>query len=175
MLNPWLSLSFQAVRLGWETQTNVVAQWMRIAGASTPDRKAVAISDRKETAPAAEDGIAATATPSSQVEAEARERSSKHSQAAQKVLKKHKKQRLGSRRSRSKSWFSFPIEPTRSGEWPPCAWRGPPLAAARVHLLTLDSKAYPQRKHVRGKSRAGCSLSSTWPATARRSLSTPAS
>jgi hypothetical protein len=32
MLNPWLTLSMQTVRLGWETQAAVVHQMMRIAG-----------------------------------------------------------------------------------------------------------------------------------------------
>jgi hypothetical protein len=33
MLNPWLTLSLQTVRLGWETHAAVVHQMMRIAGA----------------------------------------------------------------------------------------------------------------------------------------------
>jgi hypothetical protein len=32
MLNPWLALSFQAVRLGWEAQTVLALRLMRLAG-----------------------------------------------------------------------------------------------------------------------------------------------
>ena len=100
MLNPWLSFPFQAARLGWETQTIVVDQLMRIAGAST-DRKSASV-DTIELAPLAEDRGAVAATPSSSVDAGAPARNSKHPQVAQKVMKKHKKQGLGSKRSRSK-------------------------------------------------------------------------
>jgi hypothetical protein len=101
MLNPWLSLPFQAARLGWETQTIMVDQLMRIAGAST-ERKPASALDTIKTAPLAEDRGAVAATPSSPVDAGASARNSKHPQAAQKVMKKHKKLGLGSKRSRSK-------------------------------------------------------------------------
>jgi hypothetical protein len=32
MLNPWLALSFQAARLGWEAQTVLALRFMRLAG-----------------------------------------------------------------------------------------------------------------------------------------------
>ena len=32
MFNPWLALSFQAVRLGWEAQNVMVLRLMRLAG-----------------------------------------------------------------------------------------------------------------------------------------------
>jgi hypothetical protein len=32
MLNPWLAFSFQAARLGWETQNVIASQLMRLAG-----------------------------------------------------------------------------------------------------------------------------------------------
>jgi hypothetical protein len=32
MLNPWLTLSFQAVRLGWATQSAMMDQFTRLAG-----------------------------------------------------------------------------------------------------------------------------------------------
>jgi hypothetical protein len=98
-LNPWLWLPFQAARLGWETQTIVVDQLMRIAGAST-DRKPASAWDTIKMTPLAEDRGAVAATPSSPVDAGAPARNSKHPQVAQKVVKKHKKQ--GSKRSRSK-------------------------------------------------------------------------
>lgn len=100
-MNPWLSLPFQAARLGWETQTIMVDQLMRIAGVSTHRRPASAL-DTKKTAPLAEDRGAVAATPSSPVDAGAPARNSKHPQVAQKVMKKHKKPGLGSKRSRSK-------------------------------------------------------------------------
>jgi len=102
MLNPWLSLSFQAARLGWETQTIVVDQWMRIAGAGTSDRKAGGPLDTIETAPAAEDRIAAAAIPSSPVDAGAPATKSNHRQVAQRVPKIQKKRGLRRKRSRSK-------------------------------------------------------------------------
>jgi hypothetical protein len=40
MLNPWLTLPFQAVRLGWETQSFMADQMMRLAGFGSSDRKA---------------------------------------------------------------------------------------------------------------------------------------
>jgi hypothetical protein len=101
MLNPWLSLPFQAARLGWETQTIVVDQLMRIAGAST-DRKPASALDTKKMAPLAEDRGAVAAIPSPPVDAGAPARNSKHPQVAQKVMKKHKKQAPGRKRSRSK-------------------------------------------------------------------------
>jgi hypothetical protein len=54
MLNPWLSLPFQAARLGWETQTIVLGELMRIAGART-DRKPASALDTIKMAPLAED------------------------------------------------------------------------------------------------------------------------
>jgi hypothetical protein len=99
MLNPWLTLPFQAVRLGWQTQTIVVDQLMRIAGISTSDRKMTGGLDTKEI-PLAEDRVAAAANPSSPV-ATAPATKSKHRQVAQKVMKIHKKRGPGSKRSRS--------------------------------------------------------------------------
>jgi hypothetical protein len=54
MLNPWLSLSCQTARLGWETQSAVVDQMMRIASAGISDRKAADASDRNVRATPAE-------------------------------------------------------------------------------------------------------------------------
>jgi hypothetical protein len=102
MLNPWLSLSFQAARLGWETQTIVVDQFLRMAGTSNSDRKAAGALDTKETVPLAEDRVAVAAIPSSRVDAGAPATKSKHRQVAQKVMKIHKKRGLGSKSSRAK-------------------------------------------------------------------------
>jgi hypothetical protein len=68
MLNPWLSFSFQAVRLGLETHTAVLDQMMRIEGAGISDPKAVGSFDTTMPAPPAEDRVAAEA-PTSPVEA----------------------------------------------------------------------------------------------------------
>jgi len=96
MLNPWLSLSFQAARLGWETQTIVVDQLLRMAGTSNSDRKVAGALDTIE------DRVAVAAIPSSPVDAGAPTTKSKHRQVAQKVMKIHKKRGLGSKSSRSK-------------------------------------------------------------------------
>jgi hypothetical protein len=90
MLNPWLSFSFQTARLGWETQTIVMDQLMRIAGASISDRKAAGALDTKGMIPLAEDRVAVPTIPSSPVDARAPATKSKHRQAAQKVMKIHK-------------------------------------------------------------------------------------
>jgi hypothetical protein len=97
MLNPWLSLPFQAARLGWEAQTILVDQLMRITATSNP----ASALDALKMAPLAEDWGAVAITPSSPVGARVPARSSKHFQAAQKVMKKHKKQGE-SKHSRSK-------------------------------------------------------------------------
>jgi hypothetical protein len=102
MLNPWLSLSFRAARLGWETQTMVVDQLLRMAGTSNSDRKAAGALDTKEMIPLAEDRVAVAAIPSSPVDAGAPAAKSKHRQVAQKVMKIQKKRGLGSKSSRSK-------------------------------------------------------------------------
>jgi hypothetical protein len=102
MLNPWLSLPFQAARLGWETQTIVVDQLMRIAGMSTADRKAAGALDTEEMIPLAEDRAAVAAIPSSPVDAVAPATKNKHRQVAQKIMKIHKKRGLESKRGRSK-------------------------------------------------------------------------
>ena len=38
MLNPWLTFSINAARFGWETQSIMVDQMMRLAGADALDR-----------------------------------------------------------------------------------------------------------------------------------------
>jgi hypothetical protein len=98
MLNPWLSLSFQAARLGWEAQTAVVDQLMRIADVGAWDQKAAGSVDA---APPAEDLMAVEAPPSP-VQAGAPAKSSVHRKVAQKIFKVHKELRRGSKRRRSK-------------------------------------------------------------------------
>jgi hypothetical protein len=103
MLNPWLSLPFQAARLGWETQAIIVEQLMRIASMSTPDRQAAGALNTKEMLPLAEEKVAvAPAIPSLPMDAMAPATKSEHRQVAQKLMKIHKKRGPGSKRSRSK-------------------------------------------------------------------------
>jgi hypothetical protein len=58
MLNPWLTLPFQAVRLGWETQSILADQMMRLAGLGTSERKSAGdfVADTTALPPA--DGVA---------------------------------------------------------------------------------------------------------------------
>jgi hypothetical protein len=100
MLNPWLTLPFQAVRFGWETQSVVVDQMMRLAGLGISDRKAAGNFVTTTTAFPTVDGDAPEAQ-TSPVEAAA-PKSSKPRQVAQKVMKIEKKRSLGSKRRRSK-------------------------------------------------------------------------
>ena len=101
MFNPWLSLSFQAARLGWETQTVVVDQLMRIAGARNPDRKAIDVADMENPAHLEEDRVAVAATPLP-IDAGAPAKSSKHRRVVQKVPKNRKRHGHRSKLIRSK-------------------------------------------------------------------------
>jgi hypothetical protein len=38
MLNPWLSFSFEAARLGWEAQNGMALRLMRLAGGGAADQ-----------------------------------------------------------------------------------------------------------------------------------------
>ena len=38
MLNPWLAFSFQAARLGWESQNQIAFRLMRLAGGGAADQ-----------------------------------------------------------------------------------------------------------------------------------------
>jgi hypothetical protein len=98
MMNPWLSLSFLAARLGWEAQIAVVDQLMRIADVGAWDQKAAGSVDA---APRAEDRMTVEAPPSP-VQEEAPAKSGVHREVAQKILKVHKELRRGSKRQRSK-------------------------------------------------------------------------
>jgi hypothetical protein len=44
MLNPWLSFPLQAVRLGWDAQSMVVDQMMRLTGWRVVDQKSPGVS-----------------------------------------------------------------------------------------------------------------------------------
>ena len=99
MLNPWLTFPLRAVRLGWETQSILADQMIRLAGFGISDQKAA----RNFIAPAAlptVDGSAPERPPLS-VEAAAPAKREEHRQAAQRVRKVQKKRGLGSKRRRS--------------------------------------------------------------------------
>jgi hypothetical protein len=99
MLNPWLTLPFQAVRLGWETQSIVADQMMRLAGLGNSDRKAAGNLIADITSLPIVDVPEATTSPG---EAAAPAKGVKPRQLAQGVRKIQKKRGLGSRRRRSK-------------------------------------------------------------------------
>jgi hypothetical protein len=101
MFNPWLSLSFQAARLGWETQTAVVDQLMRIAGARNSDRKAIDVVEMKEPAHLVEDWVAVAATPLP-IDAGASVKSSKRRDVMQKIPKSRKRHGHRGKLARSK-------------------------------------------------------------------------
>jgi hypothetical protein len=110
MLNPWLSLSFQAARLGWETQRLVVDHWLRIAGMTASNRKEAGAFETLETLQTVspEQGrvsvapVPAPGTKNPQV-------AQKASNVAQKVSKIPKKSGVRSKRSRAKgNRFSSP-------------------------------------------------------------------
>jgi hypothetical protein len=97
MLNPWLSFSLQAVRLGWRTQSLVVDQMVQLAGVGISDRTAA---EQNAMAVPTVDGDAPE-LPTSRVTAAVPARSSKHRHVVQKVTKIHKKQSLRNKRRRS--------------------------------------------------------------------------
>jgi hypothetical protein len=97
MLNPWLTFPLRAVRLGWETQSILADQMMRLAGFGISDQKAARnISAALPTV----DGP--PERPPLSVEAAAPAKREEHRQAAQNVRKVQKKRGLGSKRRRSK-------------------------------------------------------------------------
>jgi hypothetical protein len=101
MINPWLTLPFQAVRFGWETQSVLAHQMMRLAGLGTLDRKPAGdfVADTTALPPA--DGVALEA-PTSPVEAAAPAKSGRRRQVAQNIRKIQKKRGVGSKSRRSK-------------------------------------------------------------------------
>jgi hypothetical protein len=94
MFNPWLTLSIQTVRLGWETQAAVVAQLMQFSGAGASRGRSAAPIDTA--APVdVEDGVALTAGLSPSIEKPTR--GGKHREIAENA-KIHKKRSRGSKR-----------------------------------------------------------------------------
>ena len=84
MLNPWLSFPLQAVRFGWDAQSMVVEQMMRLTGMRSAEQK-------PPSAPAADTAaagaVAAAEAPVAPVETASPGNSRKHRQAAQKAAK----------------------------------------------------------------------------------------
>ena len=100
MLNPWLSLSLSAARLGWDAQTFVMDQMMRLAGGHVSDRAGEG-SGANATAPPTADRETNEA-PILPAEAGPRPQKAKHRQAAQKVRKIQKKRSFKGRSSSSR-------------------------------------------------------------------------
>jgi hypothetical protein len=101
MLNPWLSLSLQAARLGWETQFLVVDQMVRLAGVGNTDRQPAGSLEHNITAVPVgnEDGPPAPAAPAVKVAAPGK--SSTHPQVVQQAMKNQKKHRRVQKHRRS--------------------------------------------------------------------------
>jgi hypothetical protein len=99
MLNPWLTLPPQAVRLGWETQSILADQmmrcWLRHLGS-----KAAGSFIAPTALPTVERN--APEGPTLPAEAAAPAKRGEHHQAARMVRKIQKKRGLGSKRRRSK-------------------------------------------------------------------------
>jgi hypothetical protein len=100
MLNPWLTLPFRAVRLGWEAQSILADEMMRLAGLGISDQKAagnfiapMALPTVERKAPEGRTLAAEAAAPGKRGE---------HRQAARMVRKIQKKRGLGSKRRRPK-------------------------------------------------------------------------
>jgi hypothetical protein len=104
MPNPWLTLPFQAVRLGWETQSIVAEQMMRFAGLGISDRKAAGNFIPEDTPlPVGQPPEAPTSSvDATSVDATPPAKSVKPRQLAEKVQTIRKKRGVGTNRRRSK-------------------------------------------------------------------------
>ena len=96
MFNPWLTLSIQTARLGWETQAAVVDQIMRFAGVGASRGGSAALINTADTV---EDGSAPAAGLSPSIERPTR--GGEHRGVA-KNAKIYKKRSRGSKRRHSK-------------------------------------------------------------------------
>jgi hypothetical protein len=112
MLNPWLAFSFKAARFGWETQSIMVDQMMRLAALDrheAHDASSMASPEDEPTVPAARKSAEAQTSPETQTLPEAQTRTPVHAikedkpgKVAQPVSNGHKKQDRASKRRRSK-------------------------------------------------------------------------
>src|ERR1700719_279464 len=103
MLNPWLSFSLKATRLGWETQSMVVDQLMAMAGVNAADRHGARDAspiDSPEGEPAA--AAAPTSAEAQTVTPVHAIKDDKPGKVAQPVSNGHKKQDRGNKQRRSR-------------------------------------------------------------------------
>jgi hypothetical protein len=92
MLNPWISLSFQAARLGWQAQDAMVAGFFRMARGTASDfSEPSVVSDEEIAAKGASD--VGTTVPAEPVASRA---------VAQKVVQIQRKARRGNKRRHTK-------------------------------------------------------------------------
>jgi hypothetical protein len=101
MLNPWLSLSLQAARLGWETQSLVVDQMMRLAGVGNTDRESAGDFEHNTMAVPVRNKEAPQSPTAPVVKVAAPANSSPHPQVVQQVKKNQKKHRRVKKQRRS--------------------------------------------------------------------------
>ena len=97
MLNPWLSLPLQAVRFGWDAQSMVMEQMLRLTGMRSAEQKSPS-APTAHTAAAAE--VAAAEAPVAPAEMASPGNSRKHRQAAQKAATIQKRGKSKHRRSK---------------------------------------------------------------------------
>jgi hypothetical protein len=91
MLNPWISLSFQAARLGWQAQDAMVAGFFRMARSASDFSEPSIVSDEEIAAKGASD--VGTTVPAEPVASRA---------VAQKVVQIQRKARRGNKRRHTK-------------------------------------------------------------------------
>jgi hypothetical protein len=105
MLNPWLTFSINAARFGWETQSIMVDQMMRLAGADALDRHEARDASPMASPDGAPAAAAARTAAKAQTSPEARTAAPVHAikagkprKVAQQVSSGHKKQERKSKR-----------------------------------------------------------------------------
>jgi hypothetical protein len=101
MLNPWLSLSLEAARLGWETQSMVVDQMMRLVGVGNTDRQPAGAFEHNTIAVPMRNEEAPQAPTAPVVKVAAPAKSSSPPQVVQQVKKNPKKHRRVKKQRRS--------------------------------------------------------------------------
>ena len=97
MLNPWFSFPMQAVRFGWDAQSMVVEQMMRLTGMRSSERAPPSTPATDTAAPVE---VAAPEAPIAPAETTSPANSPKHRQAAQKVAKIQKRGKSKQRRAK---------------------------------------------------------------------------
>jgi hypothetical protein len=103
MLNPWLTLSLQAARLGWATQSAILDQFTRVAGGVAANPREVRADMPQTRAPGAAqspEGIGIASEPD--VAAVLKTKQPAPREVAHKAVKNAKKRDRGSKRSLSR-------------------------------------------------------------------------